>query len=47
MGMNGASSQSGGVNIPGDDPRRVRRTIIVGHPSLASFRRVSVRGRAA
>lgn len=32
-------SVSGGVNIPGDDPNRVRRIIIVGHPSLTSFKK--------
>jgi peptidoglycan/xylan/chitin deacetylase (PgdA/CDA1 family) len=32
-------SVSGGVNVPGDNPLRVRRIIIVGHPSLASFKK--------
>jgi peptidoglycan/xylan/chitin deacetylase (PgdA/CDA1 family) len=34
-----AMSVSGGVNVPGDDPMRVRRIILVGHPSLASFKK--------
>jgi peptidoglycan/xylan/chitin deacetylase (PgdA/CDA1 family) len=33
---------SGGLNLPGDDPLRARRIILVGHPTLASFiRRVT------
>jgi peptidoglycan/xylan/chitin deacetylase (PgdA/CDA1 family) len=38
-GYDMAMSVSGGVNIPGDNPLRLRRIIIVGHPTLASFQK--------
>lgn len=38
-GYNLIMSVSGGVNIPGDDPHRVRRIILVGHPTLGSFKK--------
>jgi len=38
-GYNLIMTVSGGVNIPGDDPHRLRRIILVGHPTLESFKK--------